>query len=51
MKDLFKTLFAFMTLNWLFGSGSGGNGCGCGGCLTALILGACLILYMLGLLQ
>jgi len=47
MKDFFKGIFAIITLQWLFG-GSGSGGCGCRGCITALILGACMIMYLLG---
>ncbi len=48
MKDFFKGIIAVVTLQWLFGNG-GSSGCGCGGCFTYLILGLCLICYLLGL--
>lgn len=49
MSDFWKGFLAAIGLSWLFGDGEGG--CGCGGCLTFIILGVCLILYSLGLLQ
>ncbi len=49
MKDIFKMIVALVTFRWLFDGD--GSGCGCGGCLTWIILGVCMILYMLGLLQ
>lgn len=49
MKDFWKGVFAVLGLQWLFGGNSGG-GCGCGGCMTWIILGLCMILYLLGLL-
>ena len=48
MSDFWKGVFTVLGLQWLFGSDSG---CGCGGCMTTLILGACLICYFLGLLE
>lgn len=52
MKDFFKAIIAVVTLQWLFGGrdGNGGSGCGCGGCMTWIVLGGCLILYLLGML-
>ena len=48
MNDFWKGVFATLTLQWLFGNSSGG--CGCGGCMIALILGMCMLLYVFGLL-
>lgn len=50
MSNFWKGVFTVLGLQWLFGGGNG-NGCGCGGCLTWIILGVCLILYMFGLLE
>ncbi|MDE6079043.1 MAG: hypothetical protein K2G35_03160 [Duncaniella sp.] len=49
MSDFLKGVFAVLTLQWLFGGDKGG--CGCRGCLTTLILGACFLLYMLGMFE
>lgn len=49
MSNFLKGVIAVLTFQWLFG-GNGNGGCGCGGCLTAIILGLCLILSWLGLL-
>jgi len=47
MSDFWKGVISVLTLQWLFG---GDSGCGCRGCLTFIILGACVVLYMFGLL-
>lgn len=49
MSDFWKGVFAVLTLQWLFGKGNSSGGCGCGGCMTALILGMCMLLYVFGL--
>ena len=46
MSDFIKGFISAITLQWLFG---GSGGCGCGGCLTALILSICFIMYIFGL--
>ena len=51
MSDFWKGVISVLTLQWLFGGGKSGGGCGCRGCFTTLVLGACFILYLLGLLE
>ena len=49
MSDFWKGVFAAITLQWLFGGKV--NGCGCSGCFTFILLGLCLICYLLGLFE
>lgn len=47
MNDFFKGIIAVITLQWLFG---GNGGCGCKGCMTALVLSICMLMYLFGLI-
>lgn len=49
MNDFWKGVLTTLFLQWLFNGKSGG--CGCSGCLTFLVLGLCLICYLLGLFE
>ncbi|MDE7385504.1 MAG: hypothetical protein K2N28_00015 [Muribaculaceae bacterium] len=50
MSNFWKGVASVLAIQWLFGIKRDGRW-GCSGCLTYLILGICLITYLLGILE